>query len=111
MKDTKVIGLVATRFVNGIIESIGIWWAVHYILSQSTALESLPSLGTTTLGIYILHQWILARIHTWGGLDNFDYSDAFCALPFDCYVHKTNPPAQQVLLGRIQIDDGRMMAL
>ena len=67
VKDPKVIGLAAARFANGIIGSIGICWAVHYLLLKCKALESLASLGTTTLGVYILHQWVLARIPTQGG--------------------------------------------
>lgn len=65
-KDPKVIGFAAARFVNGIIGSIGICWAVHYLLSKCKALEVLAPLGTTTLGVYILHQWVLARIPTRG---------------------------------------------
>ena len=62
VKDPKVIGFAAARFVNGIIGSIGVCWAVHYLLSKFKALESLAPLGMTTLGVYILHQWILARV-------------------------------------------------
>lgn len=62
VKDPEVMGLAAARFVNGIIGSIGICWAVHYLLSKCKTLEVLAPLGTTTLGVYILHQWILARV-------------------------------------------------
>lgn len=67
VKDTKVIGLAVARLANGIIGSIGICWAVHYLLSKFKTLEVLAPLGTTTLGVYILHQWILARIPCPGG--------------------------------------------
>ena len=66
VKDPEIMGLAAARFVNGIIGSIGICWAVHYLLSKCKTLEVLAPLGTTTLGVYILHQWILARIPTRG---------------------------------------------
>ena len=43
-------------------------------------------------------------------LDSLGYGDALRILSLDCCVHKKNLPAPQVLLGWVQIDDGRMMA-
>lgn len=64
VNDPKAIGFAVARFVNGMIGSIGICWAVQYLLVKCKMLEALASLGTTTLGVYILHQWILARVFT-----------------------------------------------
>lgn len=67
VKNPKVIGLAAARLANGMIGSIGICWVVHYLLIKCKTLECLAPLGTTTLGVYVLHQWILARIPYSGG--------------------------------------------
>lgn len=62
MGDIKVLALAGIRFINGLIGCIGVCWIMHALLTKCTLLERLAPLGMTTLGVYVLHQWILARI-------------------------------------------------
>ena len=56
------IVLLLVRIVIGFVGSIGILWLIYEIVQNVQKIGCfLATLGKTTLGVYILHQWILAR--------------------------------------------------
>ena len=56
------IVLHLARVLLGFIGTIGVLWGVQCFVQRFTRAASvLSSFGTTTLGVYILHQWILAH--------------------------------------------------
>lgn len=62
VKDPALVLQYGARVANGIIGSVGIMWILQFVMDRFDAMKRLAPFGTTTLGIYILHQWILARI-------------------------------------------------
>lgn len=56
--------LYVARTALGFCGSIGILWAVNKSVQNFGCWRILPRFGTSTLGVYILHQWILARCVT-----------------------------------------------
>lgn len=56
------------RTAMGIAGTISLIWLFRLILKVMPSLAKLSCLGTTTLGVYAIHQWILARIGSCGGV-------------------------------------------
>ena len=57
----NVVMLMA-RILLGFVGSVGILWLTHELVSKfNTWGDRIAPFGRTTLGVYILHQWILAR--------------------------------------------------
>ena len=52
------------RTAMGIAGTVSLLWGFRWILSKVPPVSHLAPLGTTTLGVYAMHQWILARIGT-----------------------------------------------
>lgn len=50
------------RTIVGIAGTISLLWLFRLLLSRVRWLRILAPLGTTTLGVYVMHQWLLARI-------------------------------------------------
>lgn len=50
------------RTVMGMAGTIFLLWAFRWLLEKTPWLCRLAPLGTTTLGVYVIHQWILIRI-------------------------------------------------
>ena len=48
----------------GITGTIFLLWFFRWLVNKVDWLSYLSSLGTTTLGVYTIHQWILARVGT-----------------------------------------------
>lgn len=67
--------LLLARILMGVVGSIGVMWFIHEIVCKFPRVGIwLSPLGKTTLGIYILHQWILARC-----VDNIPIGNSFAA--------------------------------
>lgn len=62
MKDPVSVIQYGMRITNGIIGGVGIMWILQFVMDRFDTIKRLAPFGTTTLGVYILHQWILARI-------------------------------------------------
>ena len=62
ISDWRVGGFYLLRIINGIIGSIGIMWVIQVMEDKTQYIKWLAPFGRTTLGVYILHQWLLARI-------------------------------------------------
>ena len=58
----KVGVFYLVRIANGIIGNIGIMWVIQVMTDKTRDTKWLAPFGRTTLGVYILHQWLLARI-------------------------------------------------
>lgn len=57
----NVVMLMA-RILLGFVGSVGILWLIHELVRKfNTWGDRIAPFGRTTLGVYILHQWILAR--------------------------------------------------
>lgn len=102
LNDRVVILYTLARIANGVIGCIGIMWCIRVVMQKEKLLGYLAPLGTTTLGVYLLHQWILHRIpHEnmgWGGGVVFD-NYSFYVLSCDCLEHQAKPNRQYCALG------------
>lgn len=58
----RAIGLAIARWITGIIGVLGTIWVVRLFSAHFSFSGKLARLGTTTLGVYLLHHWILDRI-------------------------------------------------
>lgn len=63
------------RFVVGITGTVFLLWLTARLLDLLPRLSILAVLGTTTLGVYAIHQWLLARLSC---LSFFPLSGAYC---------------------------------
>ena len=52
------------RTAMGVTGTIFLLWVFRWLLNKAGWLSYLSHLGTTTLGVYTIHQWILARVGT-----------------------------------------------
>lgn len=90
--DARNLILFIGRLVNGFVGSVGVMWLVFFALKRVKSIEVLAHFGTTTLGVYLLHQWILERLcleGTMNGLIGFAWAIAISALLFlicHCFV-------------------------
>lgn len=50
------------RTAMGISGTVALLWLFRWLLSKLPGLAKLAPLGTTTLGVYTMHQWLLARV-------------------------------------------------
>lgn len=67
LENFKSLVFYILRIVNGLIGSLGVMWLLYVVMGRVKYFDTLAPLGTTTLGVYILHQWLLAQISlTWG---------------------------------------------
>lgn len=53
------------RTMTGVAGSIFALWTVDLVLKYVPQLSCLAGFGTTTLGVYVLHEWPLVQIHTY----------------------------------------------
>lgn len=53
--------LLFARIALGLVGAIGVFWSVDVCSRRVPRLRRLACLGTTTLGVYIFHQWILSH--------------------------------------------------
>lgn len=55
------------HYALGILGSVGVMWAIVAFLKVAPIVGKLAPLGETTLGVYLLHQWLLKRVveHEW----------------------------------------------
>lgn len=60
--DGYMFPLYLTRLINGVVGSVGAMWLLYVLVEKLSLMRALAPLGTTSLGVYILHQWLLARI-------------------------------------------------
>ena len=65
---TKGVVCFIGRTAMGIAGTISLIWLFRGILKIMPSLAKLQCFGTTTLGVYVIHQWILARIGQCGGV-------------------------------------------
>lgn len=63
------------RFVVGITGTVFLLWLTARLLDLLPRLSILAVFGTTTLGVYVIHQWVLARLSC---LSFFPLSGAYC---------------------------------
>lgn len=80
ISDGHALPFYVIRLVNGMVGSLGMMWLLGLLMERFSALTKLAAFGTTTLGIYILHQWFLARIVDSGWMGSSIYQVVFCTL-------------------------------
>lgn len=68
--DSSAFPFYLARLANGILGSIGIMWAVQLLCDNCKVTIRLAPLGMTTLWVYILHQWLLDRVVSFGWYDS-----------------------------------------
>ena len=62
LDEPTTIVLLLVRILLGFIGAVGVMWFIYEIVCKFHSVGIwLSPLGKTTLGVYILHQWILAR--------------------------------------------------
>lgn len=57
------------RITNGVVGSVGVMWVLQVLCGKRKLITRLAPLGTTTLWVYILHQWLLDRVVDAGWAD------------------------------------------
>lgn len=62
------------HYALGILGSVGVMWAIAALLKVAPIVGKLAPLGETTLGVYLLHQWLLARVVDQGWLSSSVWS-------------------------------------
>jgi hypothetical protein len=65
------------HYALGVIGSIGVMWMIAALLKVAPIVGKLAPLGETTLGVYLLHQWLLARVVDRGWLSSSVWSVVF----------------------------------
>ena len=69
LQNGRLAGFYLARVVNGIIGSVGVMWLLQELVDRWAWLAHLAPLGQTTLGVYLLHYWLVQRLEStgWGG--------------------------------------------
>lgn len=80
LSDGHALLFYVVRLMNGMVGSLGMMWLLWLLMERFSALTKLAAFGTTTLGIYVLHQWFLARIVDLGWMGSSIYQVVFCTL-------------------------------
>ena len=65
----QVFACFAGRIVVGILGAISLLWVLNVLANKIPILRELSVFGTTTLGVYVLHECPLQLIHKYCGLD------------------------------------------
>ena len=58
------------HYALGIFGSVGVMWAIAALFKVAPIVGKLAPLGETTLGVYLLHQWLLKRVVDQGWLSS-----------------------------------------
>lgn len=62
LHDGRLAVFYLARLANGMIGTLGIMWLFQVVVDRSDVVARLAPLGRTTLGVYLMHQWLLVRI-------------------------------------------------
>lgn len=61
-KDGLTLGTFFGRTVVGITGSVALIWSVGVLVKALPRLSALAVYGTTTLGVYVIHEWLLVKL-------------------------------------------------
>lgn len=62
VRDSHSVFCFFARSVLGLAGSVFVLWLVRWFLSKFRFVTSLAIFGTTTLGVYVLHEWVFLRL-------------------------------------------------
>lgn len=62
LHDGRLAVFYLARLANGMIGTLGIMWLFQVAVERSNLVARLAPLGRTTLGVYLLHHWLLMRV-------------------------------------------------
>ena len=75
------------RIFCGVAGSVGVMWVLSVVCDKYRVIKRLAPLGTTTLWVYILHQWLLERVVDVGWYDVTLVCTLFWTLLLFCLTH------------------------
>ena len=83
--DSHAFACFIGRFLVGVIGTISLLWSVDVLTTMFQFLNNLSVFGTTTLGVYVLHEYPLRMIHKYGWFDSSSLS-SFWRFPLTLVV-------------------------